>query len=116
MSRFGKYCDWYKCENGTIELPIMQGINSKSVTDLFENEKELCVVEWGDEIPLLMTENEVFDILNKNKIYNYVEIVNNCIEITFNGDIIYIICPLNAIKKTKESFKTIKELFRIEGE
>lgn len=49
MSRFGKYCDWYKCEDGTVELPIMQGINCKSVTDLFENEKELCVVEWGDD-------------------------------------------------------------------
>ena len=112
MSRFGEYCDWYKCEDETVELPIIQGINGKSVTDLFENEKELCVVEWGDEIPQLMTLTEVFDMFNRNEIYNYVEVVDNCIEITFNGDVVYIICPLNTIKETKKSFKTIKELFK----
>lgn len=116
MSKFGKYCDWYICEDGNIELPISQGINGKAVTDLFENEKELCVVEWGDEIPYLMTSNEILNMIERNEVFNYIEVVDNCIKITFNGDVQYIICPLEATENIKQSFKKIKELFRIEGE
>ena len=106
MARFGQYCEWYKCKDGTIELPIM-GLK-ETYTDLFQDEKELCVVEWGDEIPQLININEIITMLNNNTVYRHQNITENCIEVTFNGDIIYIICPLKADKKVKQWFNNIK--------
>ena len=104
MVKYGKYCDWYKCKDGSVELPIVG-----DYTDLFENENELCVVEWGDEIPYLMNKNEIFNILHTNEINGHYFVLKNCIEVIFNGDIEYIICPLNAEEKIHKDFKEIQD-------
>lgn len=89
--------------------------------DNLDNEEDLMCLDWHeyhDEEPYFVDKEEIEQIfkreedLKTNKNIKAVKLTENRYEVTFNGDILYFICPLNARKQVKKDWKELKWLFK----
>ena len=90
------------------EFMLQNGCNGK--TELFQNEEDLIMVERFETEPFHMDKHEILHMLINNEIKDFNILADNCIELIFNGDVEYLICPLCARKEVENWFKEIKSL------
>lgn len=79
-------------------------------TELFRDEQDLIVVERYETKPYSMDKEEILHMLINNEIKEFHQLADNCIQLCFNGDIEYLICPICADGEKKQWFKEIKNL------
>ena len=61
--------------------------------------------KYHDKEPYFVDKEEIEQIFEREKEYGNIEankLTENRYEITFNGDILYCVCPLNAREQVKE--------------
>lgn len=87
--------------------------------DELDNEEDLMCLEWHeyhDEEPYFVDKEEIEQIFKNATEYNDPiranKINENRYEVTFNCDLLYFVCPLNAREQVKEDWKELKWLFK----
>ena len=88
--------------------------------DELDNEEDLMCLDWHEyheKEPYFVDKEEIKNIFKREKELGHhntkAEKINeNRYIITFNGDILYFVCPLNARKQVKEDWKELKWLFK----
>lgn len=92
----------------------------KWIDDL-DNEEDLMCLDWheyNDKEPHFMDKEDIEQIFKREKDLGTngdikaVKLTENRYEVTFNGDILYFICPLNAREQVKKDWKELKWLFK----
>ena len=93
-------------------------MNQEWIDDL-DNEEDLMCLDWHeyhDKEPYFVDKEEVEQIFKREKEMQgeikAVKISNNRYEVTFNGDLLYFICPLNARDEVKEWWKELVWIFK----
>ena len=82
-----------------------------------ETEYEMiCNYIWNMEREIYITFNRDEKLMLKEELEHHntkAEKINeNRYVVTFNGDILYFVCPLNATKQTQEDWKELKWIFK----
>lgn len=89
--------------------------------DELDDEEDLMCLDWHeyhDKEPYFVDNEEIKEIfkreneLGQNGLIKAVKLTDNRYEVTFNGDLLYFICPLNARKEVKEWWKELKWIFK----
>lgn len=87
--------------------------------DKLDDEEDMMCLDWHeyhDEEPYFVDKEEIKQIF-KNAIEledkpKANKLTENRYEVTFNGDLLYFVCPLNAREQVKEDWKELKWLFK----
>lgn len=116
-------------ENGYSAKTIRDEINfrkkhsneNKWIDDL-DDEKYLMCLDWHqyhiEEPPCFVSKKEIEQIFKREKeigCKNEIKtnkLTENRYEVTFNGDLLYFVCPLNAKEEVKKDWKELKYLFK----
>lgn len=89
--------------------------------DSLDNEEDLMCLDWHeyhDEEPYFVDKEEIEQIFKREKDLRtdgdikVIKLTENRYEVTFNGDILYFVCPLNAREQVKKDWKELKWLFK----
>ena len=86
--------------------------------DELDNEEDLMCLDWHeyhDKEPYFVDKEEIEQIFEREKEYGNIKaskLTENRYEITFNGNILYFVCPLKAREQVKEDWKELKWLFK----
>lgn len=87
--------------------------------DNLDDEEDLMCLDWHeyhDEEPYFVDKEEIKQIFKNATEYNDPiranKINENRYEVTFNGDLLYFVCPFNAREQVKEDWKELKWLFK----
>lgn len=88
--------------------------------DELDDEEELMCLDWHeyhDEEPYFVDKEKIEQIFKReeelceNNI-KATKLTENRYEVTFNGDLLYFICPLNAREQVKKDWEELKWLFK----
>lgn len=88
--------------------------------DNLDDEEDLMCLDWHeyhDEDPYFVDKEEIEQIfnhainLNGKDSIKAKKLTENRYEVTFNGDMLYFICPMYAREEVKEWWKELKWLF-----
>lgn len=102
----------------TIECVINERISNKDWIDELDDEEDLMCLDWHeyhDREPCFVDKYEIEHIFEEAIKYGNIQankLTENRYEVTFNGDILYFVCPLNAKKEVKQWWKDLKWLFK----
>lgn len=86
--------------------------------DELDDEEDLMCLDWHeyhDKEPYCVDKEEIEQIFEREKEYGNIKankLTENRYEITFNGDILYFVCPLNARKEVQEDWEELKWIFK----
>lgn len=89
--------------------------------DELDDEEELMCLDWHeyhDKEPYFVDKEEIENIFKRQKemkcenMIKAEKITDNRYEVTFNGDLLYFVCPLNATKEVKEWWKELIWIFK----
>ena len=87
--------------------------------DKLDDEEDMMCLDWHeyhDEEPYFVDKEEIKQIFKNATEYNDPiranKINENRYEVTFNGDLLYFVCPFNAREQVKEDWKELKWLFK----
>ena len=94
-------------------------MNQKWIDEL-DNEEDLMCLDWHeyhDEEPYFVDKEEIEQIFERAKTecggeIKAVKIAEQRYEVTFNGDVLYFICPLNARDEVKKWWKELIWIFK----
>ena len=94
-------------------------MNQEWIDDLDDEEDLMCLDwhEYHDEEPYFVDKEEIEQIFERAKTecggeIKAVKIAKQRYEVTFNGDVLYFICPLNARDEVKEWWKELIWIFK----
>lgn len=87
--------------------------------DELDYEEDLMCLDWHeyhDEEPYFVDKEEIEQIFKRANPYNDEIKVNkineNRYEVTFNGNLLYFVCPIDAREEVKQDWKELKWLFK----
>lgn len=91
--------------------------------DEFDEQEDLMCLDWHeyhdeDEELFFVDKEEIENIFKREKklgvddCIKAIKLTENRYEVTFNGDILYFICPLNAREQVKKDWKELIWLFK----
>lgn len=87
--------------------------------DELDDEEELMCLDWHEYYendPYFATKKEIFEIFENAERCGDTpranKLTENRYEFTFNGDLLYFICPLNAREDVKKDWEELKWLFK----
>lgn len=88
--------------------------------DDLDDEEDLMCLDWHeyhDEEPYFVDKEEIEQIFERAKTecggeIKAVKITEQRYEVTFNGDVLYFVCPLNARDEVKEWWKELIWIFK----
>lgn len=89
--------------------------------DILDNEEDLMCLDWHeyhDNEPYFVDKEEIEQIFKREKDLKAdgdikaVKLTENRYEVTFNGDMLYFICPLQAREQVKKDWRELKSLFK----
>ena len=106
-------------DNNNIEIKLDGDFIANEWIDDLDDEEDLMCLDWHeyhDEEPYFVDKEEIEQIF-KNAIElkdkpRANKLTENRYEVTFNGDLLYFVCPLNAREQVKEDWKELKWLFK----
>ena len=95
-------------------------MNNLWIDDLDDEEDLMCLDwhEYHNEEPYFVDKEEIENIFKRQKelkqedMIKAVKLTNNRYEVTFNGDLLYFVCPLNAREQVKKDWKELIWLFK----
>lgn len=95
-------------------------MNNKWIDDLDDEEDLMCLDwhEYHEEDPYFVDKEEIENIFKREKELGCEDMIKanklteNRYEVTFNGDLLYFVCPLNAREEVKKDWKELKWLFK----
>ena len=88
--------------------------------DNLDDEEDLMCLDWHEyheQDPYFVNKEEIKNIFKRQKKLNQedmikaIKLTENRYEITFNGDLLYFVCPLNARKEVKKDWNELKLIF-----
>ena len=94
--------------------------NNEWIDDL-DDEEDLMCLDWHEyhkKDPYFVDKEEIENIFKREKEMGYedmikaVKLTENRYEVTFNGDLLYFVCPFYAREQVKEDWKELKWLFK----
>ena len=87
--------------------------------DELDDEEDLMCLDWHeyhDKEPYFVDKSEIEQMFNNainiNEEIKANKLTENRYEVTFNADILYFVCPLNAREQVKKDWKELKWLFK----
>ena len=89
--------------------------------DELDNEEELMLLDWHeyhDKEPYFVDNEEIIKLFENEKeiggepYIKATKISDNRYEVSFNGDLLYFVCPLNATEQVKEWWKELIWIFK----
>lgn len=87
--------------------------------DELDYEEDLMCLDWHeyhDKEPYFVDKEEIEQIFKRANSYNDEIKVNkineNRYEVTFNSDLLYFVCPIDAREEVKQDWKELKWLFK----
>ena len=94
-------------------------MNQEWIDDLDDEEDLMCLDwhEYHDEEPYFVDKEEIEQIFERAKTecgdeIKAVKITEQRYEVTFNGDMLYFVCPLNARDEVKKWWKELIWIFK----
>lgn len=91
-------------------------MNNEWIDDLDDEEDLMCLDwhEYHEQDPYFVDRWEIEHIF-ENAQTDYIKatkLTDNRYEVTFNGDLLYFVCPLNAREEVKKDWKELKWIFK----
>lgn len=110
--------DWND-SNDNIVIKLDGDFIKNEWIDELDDEEDLMCLDWHeyDEKDPYFVDKEEIEQIFKNAINcgdtpRANKLTENRYEVTFNGDLLYFICPLNAREEVKQWWKELKWLFK----
>ena len=106
-------------DNNNIEIKLDGDFMANEWLDDLDDEEDLMCLDWHEyheQDPYFVDKEEIEQIFKNATEYNdpirAKKINENRYEVTFNADLLYFVCPVNAREQIKKDWKELKWLFK----